>query len=121
MAYDPTSDRIVLFGGVTGPFLKEQPFDDTWVHDFDTNTWTELQAHMSPSARGWHAMAYAQVDAVIVLFSGVQRGTRLLLTRGLRLQGQHLEASELRCDGWVPRFESCKTIAQQRRRTSGRS
>lgn len=68
MVYEPTTDRIILFGGVTGS--REEPLGDTWAYDVDTNTWTELHPPSAPSARGWHAMAYDEVDEVVVLFSG---------------------------------------------------
>ena len=70
MAYDPTSDRIVLFGGAAGPQDQETPFADTWTYDYDTNTWAELAPQPAPSARGWHAMAYDASSRAIVLFGG---------------------------------------------------
>ena len=70
MAYDPTSDRIVLFGGAAGPQDRETPFADTWTYDYETNTWTELTLQPAPSARGWHAMAYDAPSGMIVLFGG---------------------------------------------------
>jgi hypothetical protein len=68
MAYDPGTDRMILFGGVTGG--QEEPLADTWAYDYDTNTWTELSPAMSPSARGWHALAYDPEAGAIVLFGG---------------------------------------------------
>jgi N-acetylneuraminic acid mutarotase len=70
MAYDPTSDRIVLFGGAAGPQDRETPFADTWTYDYDKNTWTELTPQQSPGARGWHAMAYDAPSRTILLFGG---------------------------------------------------
>ena len=70
MAYDPTSDRIVLFGGAAGPQDIETPFADTWTYDYDTNTWVELRPQPAPTARGWHAMAYDAPSRTILLFGG---------------------------------------------------
>jgi N-acetylneuraminic acid mutarotase len=70
MAYDPTSDRIVLFGGAAGPQDRETTFADSWTYDYDKNTWAELTLQQAPSARGWHAMAYDAPSGMIVLFGG---------------------------------------------------
>ncbi len=67
MAYDRKGDRMILFGGVTGP--QEEPLDDTWSYDLETNTWRKLQAS-GPSARGWHVMAADRETNSIVLFGG---------------------------------------------------
>jgi N-acetylneuraminic acid mutarotase len=67
MAYDPVTDRIILFGGA-GP--GEAALGDTWAYDYGSNTWTELSPAVAPSARGWHAMAYSDIDQKIVLFGG---------------------------------------------------
>lgn len=68
MTYDPTSRRSILFGGATGP--QEALLCDTWSYDLATNTWTQLSASTSPSARGWHAMAFDASTGKIVLFGG---------------------------------------------------
>jgi N-acetylneuraminic acid mutarotase len=68
MAYDPGTDRIVLFGGVTG--RQEEPLNDTWAYDYDTNTWTAVSPATAPSPRGWHAMAQETGTGTIVLFGG---------------------------------------------------
>jgi N-acetylneuraminic acid mutarotase len=70
MAYDPGTDRLILFGGVTGPVRAERVFGDTWAYDVETNTWTELAPAPAPSGRGWHAIAYDAGGGVIVLFGG---------------------------------------------------
>lgn len=39
MAYDPTNDQLVMFGG----FQEGMVFlDDTWIFDFETENWLEL-------------------------------------------------------------------------------
>ena len=68
MAYDPKSHRMVLFGGVTDH--ERTPLGDTWAYDVAANTWSELKPKVSPSARGWHAMAYYEPDGKFVLFGG---------------------------------------------------
>jgi len=70
MAYDPTSHRTVLFGGAPGGQKLEKPLCDTWAYDLAKNTWTQLSPAASPSARGWHAMAFDAAIGKIVLFGG---------------------------------------------------
>ena len=38
MAYDPSTQRVILFGGGTPTAF----FNDTWAYDPAANTWTEL-------------------------------------------------------------------------------
>ena len=70
MAYDPTSERTILFGGADDNFLDEETYDDTWAFDAKTGTWAELKPESAPSPRGWHAMAYEPDEEVIILFGG---------------------------------------------------
>ena len=67
MVYDPVGTRMILFGGVDA---GEEPFGDTWAYDVRKNTWTELAPATSPSARGWHSMAFDGETKTVVLFSG---------------------------------------------------
>ncbi len=72
MAYDAESDRVILFGGRSGPIGFQ---GDTWAYDLDTNAWTNMNLATSPAGRAGHAIAYdAQSDRVI-LFGGFS-GTR---------------------------------------------
>ena len=69
MAYDPTSLRTILFGGV-GAGGAEKPLCDTWAYDLTKDTWTQLSPSTRPTARGWHAMAFDHAVGKIVLFGG---------------------------------------------------
>ena len=63
MAYDSDSDRIVLFGGGN----LTSTYDNTWLFDYNTNTWTEMDPATSPPARCRHEAAYdSQSDRVII-------------------------------------------------------
>ena len=66
MAWDSSSNRIILFGGVSRPFAPV--LDDTWAFDLEQNTWTKLTPRVSPSARAWHVMV--GISAGVVLFGG---------------------------------------------------
>ncbi|MCH7591611.1 MAG: hypothetical protein IH989_02370 [Planctomycetes bacterium] len=67
MAYDEFHDQVVLFGGgncCTG-------FDDTWLWDPTTRTWSEVQGlNPNPLERSRHAMAYDSRRQVVVMFGG---------------------------------------------------
>ncbi|HLF60746.1 MAG TPA: kelch repeat-containing protein [Acidimicrobiia bacterium] len=66
MAYDPASQRMILFGGQPYP----ESIGDTWAYECESNLWTELLTDVGPSQRGKHAMAYNPIDGKIVLFGG---------------------------------------------------
>jgi N-acetylneuraminic acid mutarotase len=68
LAYDSESDRVILFSGyqvITGRF-----FNDTWAYDFNTDTWTEMTPHGSPTGRNFGGMAYDSESDRIILFGG---------------------------------------------------
>ncbi len=64
MAYDPSRERTVLFGGRDGSIL----LDDTW--EWDGNNWHAMDPTSAPSLREHHAMVYDQNRGTIVLFGG---------------------------------------------------
>lgn len=80
IVYEPNTNRVILFGGVKEETANEAsnsqtPFGDTWSYDPDTNTWKELSPAVSPSARGWHALAYdADIGKILLFGGGVSRG-----------------------------------------------
>jgi N-acetylneuraminic acid mutarotase len=66
MAYDAESDKVILFGGINGENLN-QALNETWVFDYQTNSWTKMEPAVSPPAMGWPAMAYdSEADRVLV-------------------------------------------------------
>jgi hypothetical protein len=69
MAYDPTSGKIVLFGGTDASFAC---LNDTWLYDPVANTWTTVTpAGEIPPARSGHGMAYDAHSKRVILFGGV--------------------------------------------------
>jgi hypothetical protein len=65
MAYDPVSQRVVLFGGSRDPGTA---LDDTWA--WDGATWTQGQG-VRPPARAGHGLAYDPQRGRLILFGGV--------------------------------------------------
>ncbi len=66
MAYDAQSDRVILFGGFAGFVVGE-----TWAYDFNSNSWTDMSATPSPTARGAGQMVYDTRSDRVILFGGV--------------------------------------------------
>jgi N-acetylneuraminic acid mutarotase len=64
IVYDTKADRMVLFGGMdlnTFSFYNE-----TWVYDFNTNTWTNMHPTTSPPGQNFFQMDYdAASDRVL--------------------------------------------------------
>src|SRR4030095_10646261 len=56
MAYDPVSQRVILFGG----FDYSSYLNETW--SFDGTTWTKLNTPVAPSGRAAANMAYDKVS-----------------------------------------------------------
>ena len=68
LAYDSESDRIIMFGGFT---LNDSKYvDETWVYDYNTDTWTNLQPSVHPNGRNYHGMVYDSKADRIVMWGG---------------------------------------------------
>lgn len=74
MAYDPESDRIILFGGSWYGGSNYNPLDDTWAYDYNTDTWTNMTTGVKPPARYFHSMVYYPKIDRIVMFGGYTSG-----------------------------------------------
>jgi N-acetylneuraminic acid mutarotase len=68
MAYDPESDRTVVYGGVR--LGSGETGNETWAYNYNTNTWMNLQPSAAPDKRSRHAMAYNAATNKIILFGG---------------------------------------------------
>lgn len=65
IAYDSESDRIIMFGGFD--MTKYKFVDETWVYDFNNDTWTNMEPKVHPSGRNYVGMAYdSKADRVVV-------------------------------------------------------
>jgi hypothetical protein len=66
MAYDSTNHKIILFGGIDAG----DSYDETWVYDLGTNTWTNMNPSTKPSARWDSAMVFDSDAHKVILFGG---------------------------------------------------
>ncbi len=66
IAYDSVNNKVVLLGGGD----RSIKFDETWIYDLTSDTWTQMNPATKPSARSGHAMAFDSMNNKIVLFSG---------------------------------------------------
>jgi hypothetical protein len=70
MTYDPSSDRLVLFGGLHRA-AASQHLSDIWGYDAVANTWTELPTKgPGPAAREYPALVYCPSIDRVVMFGG---------------------------------------------------
>jgi hypothetical protein len=42
MVYDEAADKMVLFGGIAGTFLKEEISDEFWIFDPVAEEWSQV-------------------------------------------------------------------------------
>jgi hypothetical protein len=71
MAYDPSRQRIVLFGGRTGPD-NDQLLDDTW--EWDGDSWLEVATADAPAPRAASAMVFDSALGAVMLYGGFTSG-----------------------------------------------
>ncbi|MGH2589120.1 MAG: PKD domain-containing protein, partial [Dehalococcoidia bacterium] len=76
IAYHPSSQRLILFGGVdcNGPDCVDS--SDTWA--WDGSTWTQLFPQTSPAERSDASLVYDADRSVLVLFGGQDTGGAIL-------------------------------------------
>jgi len=66
MAFEPRTNRLVLFGGFLSPY--DQATGDTWIYDVATNRWRQAFPKASPGPRAFHVMS--RTNGPVVLFGG---------------------------------------------------
>ena len=71
IVYDSESDRIIMFGGFD--FSTFKLVDETWVYDYNTDTWTNMQPRLHPSSRNFIGMVYDSKADQVVLWGDWQR------------------------------------------------
>src|SRR5437867_4766481 len=70
MAYDSKADRMIMFGGYNPFWDPNNPLNDTWAYDFDTNTWTNMTPPDGPSGRWGMGFSYDSAIDRCILFGG---------------------------------------------------
>jgi N-acetylneuraminic acid mutarotase len=71
MVDDPTTGRLILFGGLFGGYDGRSRLGDTWVYDPASRTWTDARpSGPVPPARAYAAMAYDRAIDRVILFGG---------------------------------------------------
>ncbi|MHA3964332.1 MAG: Kelch repeat-containing protein [Candidatus Thorarchaeota archaeon SMTZ1-45] len=71
LAYDEESDKVIMFGGALD-WYEENIVSETWVYDYNTNTWEEKTPNPEPSPRARQYMTYDPESDKTVLYSGGQ-------------------------------------------------
>jgi hypothetical protein len=66
LVYDPHRRAVVLFGGREGSTY----FNDTWIYEYERDTWTRLLPGDAPPGRSIASMSYDQRAGVSVLYGG---------------------------------------------------
>jgi RHS repeat-associated protein len=66
MAYDPSINKTILYGGYNGTSL----LSDTWEWSSSTSTWTQLSPSTSPGNLAFASLAYDPSTGNLVLFGG---------------------------------------------------
>ena len=65
VAYDPTRERVVVFGGRSN---DDSQLAATW--EWDGESWADVTPALSPDARTLHGLAYDEIGERIVVFGG---------------------------------------------------
>lgn len=77
MAYDATSQRVVLYGGID---VQSTLLADCW--SYDGVAWTQVSASAPPGARGGASMAHDPSSGSLVLYGSFQRPFETWLLNG---------------------------------------
>ncbi|MHA2095933.1 MAG: Kelch repeat-containing protein, partial [Candidatus Hodarchaeales archaeon] len=70
MTYNAESDRIILFGGSKGLPPNPVAVRDTWLYDYDTNTWSNKTPTTSPPELLNHGLTYDVKSDRVILYGG---------------------------------------------------
>ena len=67
IAYDPENDVVILTDGYARDDSHPQ---DTWVYDFETNNWNQMDPEESPLPQYGHHMIYDTRNRMLVMYGG---------------------------------------------------
>jgi N-acetylneuraminic acid mutarotase len=72
MVYDPSTNRVIMFGGSGYRDNMDVFLNDTWAYDPTTNRWTELNpSGPLPEARATQSMVYDPTTRRVIMFGGM--------------------------------------------------
>jgi N-acetylneuraminic acid mutarotase len=84
LVYDSESDVVVLYGGRShqdhNPYGILMNYNDTWVYNFNTNTWVNMTTASTPKGRYIHAMTYDSESDKVIVFGGADHSDELFVT-----------------------------------------
>ncbi|MHA1944119.1 MAG: Kelch repeat-containing protein [Candidatus Thorarchaeota archaeon] len=72
MVYDSESDIIVCYGGFDG---SDQYRHETWVYDWNQNSWENMTAGLNPGPRADPMMVYDSNSDRVLLYGGIATKT----------------------------------------------
>ena len=67
MVYDTKNNQTILFGGWDINLYDNR---DTWIYNYSSNSWTNMNPTTKPSAREDHSMVYDSIHDCVILFGG---------------------------------------------------
>jgi len=70
MVYDSINRKVVLFGGYSYTNSIVTYYQDTWIYDVATNTWTQKYPINPPHGRESYGMAYDNMNHKVIMFGG---------------------------------------------------
>ena len=94
LVVDELRQRVLLFGGTSGPYS-----DELWAFDLVASTWQRITAP-GPISRGGHSMVVDPAGEVVWLFGGTRPGADL----------SDLWRLDLATDTWVEIDPSCAAV-----------
>ena len=75
MAYDPTSHRVIIFGGnASSSGMNYIAMNDTWTLDLVNGQWTELDTTGTPSPRLFQSAIWDDARQRMVIHGGADEG-----------------------------------------------
>ena len=84
MAYDNESDRVILYGGFWGDpsaWGGRRALEDTWVFDYNSNSWTNMNPTTSPGLLYAFGMAYDSESDRVVLYGGKYKSNSITILK----------------------------------------
>lgn len=67
MVYDNESDLVVIFSGWNN---TDDPWNSTWIYDYNSDEYAELNPSVSPPGRAEPGMTYDSIRDQVILFGG---------------------------------------------------